>query len=349
METVIWRPLIALIVVLTALAGIAVSMGRTLPGGALLTYEANFETDIELYGYDVEHGRTVNLTRNPASYDTDGAWSPDGEKLAFLSWRDGYRQLYLLTLSPPRITRLGEFEVVGRHPVWSPDGTRLIYEARRRVRGPVDLYLVDLTAPLVEGVNPQALGDDIPGGVFPAWSPDGVEIAFTSEMNGNAEIYTARIDGTGAGNRTQNPGWDVVPAWSPDGRRIAFYSVRDTGSLNLYTMARDGSNVERVGSAETVIRTTLSWTPPLWSEDGAIIASVANLDGKAAIFTWSADGAQTWHAAIDERIFGLDMWLRDTLLLTEVYKLATFRIVQITPDGQQRVLIENGSYPVLWR
>ena len=64
---------------------------------------------------------------------------------------------------------------------------------------------------------------------WPAWSPDGKRIAFTSNRDGNYEIYVMNADGTGLRNLTQPPGAGQLRAWSPDGKRLAFISNRDGG------------------------------------------------------------------------------------------------------------------------
>jgi len=63
----------------------------------------------------------------------------------------------------------------------------------------------------------------------PAWSPDGKHIAFTSNRDGNYEIYVMKADGTGVRNLTGHPGYDNFATWSPDGRRLAFVSNRGGG------------------------------------------------------------------------------------------------------------------------
>ena len=58
----------------------------------------------------------------------------------------------------------------------------------------------------------------------PAWSPDGTKIAFTTDRDGNFEIYVMNADGTGQTRLTNNAAADDEPAWSPDGSKIAFTS-----------------------------------------------------------------------------------------------------------------------------
>jgi TolB protein len=69
---------------------------------------------------------------------------------------------------------------------------------------------------------------------YPAWSPDGSQIAFTSNRDGNLEIYTMDPDGQNSRNQTQNPASDNFPSWTPKGG-ITFVSNREEG-FDIYTM-----------------------------------------------------------------------------------------------------------------
>ena len=70
---------------------------------------------------------------------------------------------------------------------------------------------------------------------WPVWSPDGKRIAFTSNRDGNYEIYLMNADGSGQRNLTNHPAADNFASWSPDGRRLAFISNR-AGGYNIYVM-----------------------------------------------------------------------------------------------------------------
>jgi Tol biopolymer transport system component len=72
------------------------------------------------------------------------------------------------------------------------------------------------------------------------WSPDGSQIAFVSNRDGNSEIYVMNSDGTGLTRLTDNPDDDVNPRWSPDGSMIAFWTNRN-GDSEIYVMNADGT------------------------------------------------------------------------------------------------------------
>jgi TolB protein len=62
---------------------------------------------------------------------------------------------------------------------------------------------------------------------YPAWSPDGGNIAFVSNREGNFEIYQMHADGTKPQNLSRSPAIDTFPCWSPDGRNLVFVSNRE--------------------------------------------------------------------------------------------------------------------------
>jgi hypothetical protein len=126
--------------------------------------------------------------------------------------------------------------------------------------------------------------------LFPALSPDGTKIAFSSNRHGvlNFEIYVMNADGAGVTRLTNNSSLDVSPAWSPDGAKIAFSSNRN-GLLNfeVYVMNADGS-----GQTRLTINAAVDGEPA-WSQDGARIVFSTNRDGvlNFEIYVMNADGS----------------------------------------------------------
>ena len=112
--------------------------------------------------------------------------------------------------------------------------------------------------------------------------PANGKIAFTSDRDGNSEIYLMNADGSGQTRLTNNSVRDDYPTWSPDGRQIAFLR-QNGGVFSINLMNADGTNVRQI--------TTLSLVSYLfgmsWSPDGAKIAFEENHD----IFTININGS----------------------------------------------------------
>src|SRR2546426_250239 len=112
------------------------------------------------------------------------------------------------------------------------------------------------------------------------------KIAFVSDRDGNNEIYTMNVDGTGVARLTVNVASDVSPTWSPDGSKIAFVSNRD-GNNEIYTMNADGTGVTRLTTS------TSDDSSPAWSPDGSKIAFQTNRDSfsNPEIYVMNVDGS----------------------------------------------------------
>ena len=103
----------------------------------------------------------------------------------------------------------------------------------------------------------------------PNVSPDGESIVYSSDRDGNGEIYLMGIFGTDQKNLTNNPAGDWSPSWSPDGKKIVFTSDRG-GVQSIHTMDADGSNQEEVVSLPG--RDLIN---PVYSPDGGMLAFIA--------------------------------------------------------------------------
>lgn len=109
-------------------------------------------------------------------------------------------------------------------------------------------------------------------------------IAYTSERDGNADIYVMNLDGSEPRRLTEDPEYDAWPVWSPDGSEIAFVSTR-SGNPDIYVMDVDGGNVRQLTqhSANDI------W--PAWSPDGTRIAFPSRRDGNFEIYVVDVDGS----------------------------------------------------------
>ena len=216
-----------------------------------------------------------NLTNNSASIDWDPSWSPDGQKIAFVSNRDGNHEIFVIDAhgrNPVQLTRDPDFDA---DPNWSPDGLRIAFVSERN--GNKEIYVMDAEGKNVVRLTRHDWRDDDPN-----WSPDGRKIAFMSDRGEfrNFEIYVMSANGKNPVRLTRSPGSDVTPSWAPDGQKIVFTSYRD-GNSGLYVMDADGKNVVRL------TRHRAEDYNPSWAPDGRKIALRRRVMGTLRYISWT--------------------------------------------------------------
>ncbi len=108
-------------------------------------------------------------------------------------------------------------------------------------------------------------------------------IAFSTNRDGNSEIYVMMPDGTHQTRITNTGADNTQPVWTPDHTRLAFVSTRD-GTRQIYVMNADGSGQMRLSN------NSYNDTSPAWSPDGTRIAFSSDRDGHKEIYAMNADG-----------------------------------------------------------
>jgi hypothetical protein len=125
------------------------------------------------------------------------------------------------------------------------------------------------------------------------WDPWQPRIAFTSERDGNREIYTMDLEGNAVQRLTDSPATEENPAWSPAWTRLAFQSDRH-GNWDIFTMRADcDSAATDVGDGCGLVQLTGDAADdllPAWSPDGRSIAFVSTRDGNPEIYVMDSDG-----------------------------------------------------------
>jgi CxxC motif-containing protein (DUF1111 family) len=113
----------------------------------------------------------------------------------------------------------------------------------------------------------------------PSWSPDGTMIAFTSNRDGNNEIYKMTPAGASQTRLTVHSANDGAPAWSPDGNLIAFHSTRNGGTFRIHIMATDGTKPTLLLRQGFSSFSSPSWSPDLAGETVRTFRSSLNVLG----------------------------------------------------------------------
>jgi Tol biopolymer transport system component len=249
------------------LIALALALGRLMTGDMLM-FIARAENDQrDIFLTDLTRRITRNLTQDIFA-ESGASWSPDGQRIAFISNRDG-GSLFTIDIGGNDLRRLippsnGTLMQALYQPIWSPDGTRIAYIAPYRNRW--EIYLIN-----ADGSNRRRLTSHYASTYPPVWSPDGTRIAFVSLRDGSEEIYVVRVDrrialGTTIRNLSRHPARDYLPAWSPDGREIVFVSNRDPLD-QLFIVDTVSARLRRLTWEEA------DHYNPVWSPDGRWIAA----------------------------------------------------------------------------
>lgn len=228
------------------------------------------------------------------SEDTMPAWSPDGERLVFVSNRTGNRDIWLMNADGTRQENITTSAADEWTPAWSPDGESIAFASNRD--GNWELYVARADGSGVQRLTWQSAAD-----YGPSWSPDGSQLAFVSERDGNPQVYVVDRDGGGLQRLTQDEATSLSPHWSPDGSLIAFETYRD-GNMEVYTMAPDGSDPRNLTNADS------DEHGPAWSPDGQWITYYSNRDGSWDIFKMRADGEQKTNLTMGATIEQAPAW-----------------------------------------
>ena len=175
----------------------------------------------------------------------------------------------------------------------------------------------------------------------PRLGPSG-KIAFSTNRDGDFEIYSMNQDGSGQTNITNNPAHDCNPNWSSDGSKIAFQSDRD-GNLEIYVINADGSNPTRLTTD------TSSDYAPAWSPDGTKIAFQSFRDGTSQIYVMNSDGSNqtrlTNHAGYD--YFPIWSPLGNKIGFSST-RDGNLEIYVMNIDGSGQTRITNNSFVDHW-
>lgn len=234
----------------------------------------------EIYLMNSDGKRVRRLTEHP-QFDSTPAWSPDGKRIIFMSFRDEPGDIYVMNADGINLINLTQ-SPAGEEasPSWSPDGKQIAYKSWG-IFNANGFFQSDIWVMGSDGANQRNLTNHIAGDRQPDWSPDGRQIAFTSDRNsdwefdiwgGNWEVYVMNTDGANLINLTKHPAKDSSADWSPDGTRIAFSSDRE-GNREIYVMNADGTNPINLTNHPA------RDGGPDWSPDGNRITFSTNRDG----------------------------------------------------------------------
>ncbi len=171
------------------------------------------------------------------------------------------------------------------------------------------------------------------------FSPDGSRIAFSSDRDGDREIFVMNVDGTGVVQLTHNYTDESGGSWSPDGSRIAFSSDRD-GDFEIFVMNVDGTGVVQLTRDDALDR------DPQWSPDGSRISFTSDRDGDFEIFVMNADGTDPLQLTDNDHNEWTASWSPDgTRIAFDSDRDGDFEIFVMNVDGTGVIPLTGNDKP----
>ena len=203
------------------------------------------------------------------------SWSPDGTKLAYVSFEKKKPIIFVQSLVSGQRTVLANFKGNNSAPAWSPDGTKLAivltYSANSQV------YVIN-----ADGTGLQQVSFSSGIDTEPEWSPDGAYIYFTSNRGGGPQIYRMAANGGEAKRVTFEGGYNVSPHISPDGKLLTYVKQDAKGfRIAVQDLA--------TGQVQTLSETTQDESPS-FAPNGRMILYATSIGGKGWLAAVSVDG-----------------------------------------------------------
>ncbi len=204
------------------------------------------------------------------------AWSPDGRRIAYVSFEENRSSIFVQTLRTRNRIRVSSEPGINGAPSFSPDGRKLVITLGG-IDGNLDIYTLDLrTRERRRLTTHRAI--DTEG----TWSPDGRFIYFTSDRSGGPQIYRIPAEGGEPERITFEGSYNARPRLSPDGETLALIH-NDRGNFRIGIMDLDNRNL-------IVLSTGRQDESPSFAPNNEIIIYATRAGGDGVLETVSADG-----------------------------------------------------------
>jgi TolB protein len=203
------------------------------------------------------------------------AWSPDGTRIAYVSFEQRRSIVFLHNLIDGSRRILANFEGTNSAPAWYPDGGHLGVALSKD--GVSQLYRIN-----ADGTGLERLTFSNAIDIEPSLSPDGRWMLFTSDRGGSPQIYRMSTAGGNAERITFEGSYNVTPRYSPDGKSFAFIQ-RSAGKYTLAIMELGTRQVQALTDGQLD-------SSPTFAPNGRMILYASIVKGRGILAAVSSDG-----------------------------------------------------------
>lgn len=203
------------------------------------------------------------------------SWSPDGTRLAYVSFENKKPVIYIQSLVTGQRKVLANFKGSNSAPAWSPDGSRLAIVLTQD--GNSQIYTIG-----ADGSGVRRLSRSHSIDTEPSWSPDGKHIVFTSDRGGSPQVYRMTSDGVDVQRLTFDGSYNVSPRYSPDGKTVTFIQ-RSGGRFHVAVLDLASRQVQ-------VLTDGAYDESPSFAPNGKIILYATEIGRRGVLAAVSSDG-----------------------------------------------------------
>ncbi|MFN2360995.1 MAG: Tol-Pal system beta propeller repeat protein TolB [Marinobacter sp.] len=213
------------------------------------------------------------------------AWSPDGKKLAYVSFETGKPAVYIHELSSGDRTKIADFRGLNSAPAWAPDGRSLLLTLSKD--GNAEIYRMD-----IESRSLKRLTNHWSIDTEPVWDHTGEGFFFTSDRSGGPQIYHKASENAEPRRITFGSRYNARPRPDNDGRYVYYVHQRDSA----FHIARTNLETEE----ETVLTRSESDESPSVSPNGRMLIYATKQGGNSVLTVIAADGGAAYSLPASE-------------------------------------------------